>query len=320
MEIDDLIPNFELEEEKPIEQPIVEGTPAEDTPPITEDEPKQYEKGDASAITFFEELKQRGYVDDGTEFDGSWEKLDNYLETFPQKVLDSVVQSLPDVSKDVMKFIATAGQNITKDEMQTFFKTYFEQESAPEIKTADDARSYLTKVYKEQGLTDRATNVMLDDLEDDSKLEETAKKFLEKQQNKTTQLIEAKQKEIEQQTNQIKQRTLQIEEELQATKWKPEKIASIKQMLVNNNINDRLRAIVADPKTFVQFADILSNFDITKKTFNFEKYINQLNSTQVLAIKDRVEKNMQNSSTMNTKSTEKNPNSDYINTLVPILD
>jgi hypothetical protein len=320
-ELDNLLPTLDLESiVNTVEEDVIEETIIKESQDIDNDlTDKTIElpaDADPSAVSFYEELKSRGYINQES-FDGKWETLDNYLENFPQQVLETVVQSLPDVSKDVMKFIATAGQNITKDELKNFFTTYFENTEVS-LETLDDTRNYLEKVYTEQGLTKRAVQAMLDDLEDEDKLESTAKTFLEKEKSKTTNLIENKQEQNAEIKRKEVERISQINTEIEQTGWKQETKDRVKQV-INSNMNDTLREIVLSPKALVQFANLLSIYDKNKKEFNFETFVKQLESKQTSSLKDRIEKNMFSSSTVNTKMSSKNPNSNPNENLVPII-
>ncbi len=298
--IDDLLPEIEIEEVKKEEQ-VVEETNVEKDP---------------VALSFYEEMKNRGYFEE-KDFDGSWETLEKELDDFPNKVLASTIASFPDVSKDVLRYIATAGENITKEEMKGFFKAYFEDE--PEtISNLDDARNYLESYYKEQGLTQRAVTAMLDDLEDEDKLEEKAKEILSKKEKKTDSLIEQKYEQNANLEKQARERVIAIEEELNNTKWKPERIDKIKTVLQGNTINTILQDIVNNPKSLVQFADFMSYYDTKNKVFSLENWLKQAETTTVKSVKERISQNMMSSAGTNTKSEQKNPNK--LMDLIPIID
>ena len=96
--------NNESEESEVVEAPLVE---------------RNYsENADPAAITVYEQLLEKGYVDETEEFDGTWDKLDSSLEYLPQKVLNSLVANTSDVSKDIIRFVFSA-DNITADEMSS---------------------------------------------------------------------------------------------------------------------------------------------------------------------------------------------------------
>lgn len=280
------------------------------------------ENADSTAIAFFKELQERGYVveNEDTKFDGTWETLDTYLETFPQQVLNQVVQSLPEVSKDIMRYIATAGENITKDDLKNFFNTYFEQETSVSIDSMDDAREYLKTYYSQElKLKDKVINTMLDQLEEDEELIDEAKSILEKTNSvkKTESLIQAKEEENLQAQRQMQEKMQNIKNELLATQWKPERIQKVQTILSGSNLSNTIQDIVNSPKALVQLADLLTYYDVKSKTINLEHFKNQAATQAAKSIKDRIEQEMSGSASLKT-STNKNNQVNNFDNLIPV--
>lgn len=313
-DFDDFIPNLE-------DTPIVEDVLFNDeTPDVEETIEQVYAEGsDPMAITVYEELKQRGYYVEDT-FDGKWDSLDNYFEKLPQLVLNSVVEQLPTVSKDVMQFIATAGENITVDEMKNFFKTKFEQEEVQELSTLDDARNFLKNHYIEQGIKEKAVDRMLDALEDDDELEQIANEEYRKknQVKKTDLLIQSKQEENDKIANEKSEFIGQVNDELSKLDWKPEKVNRVKSLLSTSNFSNALKEIINNPKSLVQLADMIDNYDKQNHRFNLSHIEKQIESKKTLSIKDKLEKNQFSSAGAVTKAQRSSLGVNK--NLVPIFD
>lgn len=320
-ELNDLvIPDFELPEIDVVD--IVE-TPEEEVSEEKQEETSQSEvESDAKAIAFYEELKSRGYVNEENEFKGTWEELDQYFDTLPQQVLNSVVESLPQESKDILKFIATAGQNINKQELKQFFETYFEEQTEKEtsIETNEDARQFLNNHYKTLGMKEKAITTILDQMEDDEEILEEAKKIFEQKtkDSKVQAAIEAKENQNKQLTEQYKERARLIQEELQQVGWKKEKVERVAELLSNQNLNTRLIEVFGNPKTLVQLADFLDLYDPKTKQFDLTAYKNQSLSTATKTLKERLEKENFSSASVSTKHRDANPIEK--DDLVPVFD
>jgi len=326
MQIDNL-PEFEaIDLELPIEETSKENDINSDVSveKTDEEDVKYAETADSTAIAFYKELKERGYVveTENDKFDGTWEKLDEYLETFPQKVLDQVVQSLPDVSKDILRYIATAGENITKEELKNFFVTYFEDSNEISVETMDDARNYLKDYYsKELKLKEKVINTMLDQLEEDEELLEEAKAILQKQteNKKTEKLIQSKEEENIKTKQAMQEKISAIKNELQSTQWKPERIQKVQNVLSGKNLSDTLSEVINNPKSLVQLADILTYYDSKTKSINLDHFTKQASTQVVKSIKDRIEREMSGSATLKTNNTRKD-SQDTFDNLIPVVD
>lgn len=325
-DLTNLIPEFELDI-------ILDNTSKDDdtnkfptdTNPVSQndadlDVEKQHIEKDPKAVAFFEELAERGYVSETYEFNGTWESIDNYLNTLPQMVLNSVVETFPDVSKDVMRFIAAAGENITKDELKTFFNTYFQDDAVDDITTMDDARNYLKEIYIKAGMKERAVERALDALEDDEILLETAKEEFEKNKtnSKTEALIEAKNQENQERENALKERVQIINDELNKTGWKQSRITAVKEVLSGNNFSTILQEIVKTPNALVQLADLLTYYDVKNKKFNIDDLKSKGESNAAKTLREKLEKDTFSSASVNTKHNNAG-NKDGVLNLVPII-
>lgn len=271
------------------------------------------ENADATAVAIFEELVNKGILDesDRNSFDGSWEKIEESLDTLPQRVLNGIIQQAPDLTKNVVRF-AFSSDNITRDDLVNFLNTYLE-ETKPEtvdISTMDDARDYLYKVYEDRGLKPKAINAALNSLEDEGDLLDEAKKEYEKMQQekqntpKSEKLIADKQNEKMQQDQQRMQFIESLNNELEATGWKPTKVNQIRQNF--SNVNQILQDVYKNPKSLVKLVDFLTYYN--NGDIDYTKFINSLETPKAKEFKSRFQ-DIVNSPTLSTKSNFKNPNS-----------
>jgi hypothetical protein len=327
-----LIPLFDevldfVELEPTQEEDVKTEDTGEDTP-ITEEiilekENEVYAEGsDPAAISLYQEMKERGYVDPNDKFDGTWESFDEYFTTLPQKVLDSVIQELPDFSKNLVKFVATAGENITSEELINFVDKHLKAHSEDtNLDSLDSARSYLENVYKQSGLRASAIQSQLDDLEDSEELIQEAKKhYSENNSKKETEALIA---EKENTNAEIKARqkayAAELQKELVATGWKQEKIVEIQNTLSGSNFSNAIREITTSPKALVQLANFIKLYDPKQKNFNLDSFVKQVESKQTISLKEKLEKNQFGTGATNTKQNSKaNPNE--VEKLEPIFD
>lgn len=292
---DDIVESTDANVETPVEETT------EETPPIIE----YAEDSDPNAIAFYEELKERGYLTD--EFDGSWETLDKMFTDLPNKILKSLIEQAPEITKQVVRF-AFASENITQEDLVNFVKVYNEELSDNvEITTMDEARSYLEKVYAEKGLSKKIIEATLNTLEDDEELLDEAKSFKEKEINfkKTEKLISDKENESLVEKQRLLDFNSKITEELTNSTWKPAKIEKVKQVLSNNSLTTTLNDIITNPKSLIKLADFLSYYK--DGDIDYTKFINQLETPVAKDLKSRIESAI-NSPGINNRSASNQKN------------
>ena len=342
MQIDTTIPEFEIiVSNEPVNQDIksddaVFEAPVEDVEIIADTndelvEPTAVEtpfvernysdNADPAAITVYEQLLEKGYVDESEEFDGTWDKLDSSLEYLPQKVLNSLVANTSDVSKDVIRFVFSS-DNITADEILNFVKVNYEESQVQntEIETMDEARAYLERLYAERGVKPIVAQASISALEEGDLLMEEAKEEYEKtlanQKPKTEALIQAKEQESMAEVERKSKFTNDIITELNNTGWKPNKIEEVKTRIAKNEVNTILTEIFKSPKALVKMVDFIGYFK--NGDINYETFINTVETPKGKDMKSKFESAI-NSPTLSTKSNFKNlkPASGE---LVPVFD
>lgn len=332
MEIE-MIPDFDLEvadvvvddiivgqENDSAEKDVISEEESNKEETHEEDERVYGEDADPVAVATFEQLVEEGILNNDDEFDGSWDKLKENLSTLPQRVLNTIVASKSDISKDVIRF-AFSSDNISKEEMINFMKTNLEESiESTTIETMDDAREYLEKVYQEKGMKPKVIEAALASLEEDGELLNEAKEELEKKSNslkdkpKTEALIKDKETQtaqlIEQRTNFVKS----LAEELTNVGWKQSKVDEVKNRINNNNVNPVLKDIFNNPKAFIKLVDFIGYYK--NGDIEYDKFINSIETPKVKDIKTRIE-NAVNSPTLSTKSNLKTTN---VQVLEPVFD
>lgn len=310
----DIVLDEDALEIETVEETIEENVETEDK----SEEGEQHENADPVATSFYEELVERGYLDEKEGFTGSWEELDEMIADLPQRVLNSVIATMPEESKQILRFVAAAGQSLTKDELKEFFESYLREGELPNVDTADSAREFLTKVLEEQGIKPRAIQAQLDALEDEDLLIEEAKKVLAQKGSETEKAIQEKEKETRERRAAQQQFVRSIQEEIKTQNWKPERVAKVQSTF--SSVNTILNDIATNPKAYVQLVDLLTYYNTTSKEFNLEAVTKKAETKAATQLKEKITKNGFSSSGSKSRSNtvENNPTNNFDN-LEPII-
>lgn len=308
----------------------------EETPPTSEptepsvDEPAESPTPEFSepATLFYQELVENGLATpkDGQE-QYSWDDVNsvisNYKEELPVKITEQLIAAVPDVGKDLIDYVFTKGDSLSKEDLLAFTNKYIEELDTMNIDVSnlDNAKSFLSKQYKAQGFRDSQIEVMIDALEDDS--DETV--IEEAQKVKTKVYGERESKKIientkqEKQSSQIAQKEFasKLSEELNNTNWKPTRIQKIHNDLVSGNTNKILQKVGTSPKALIQLANLATYYNDQTGEFNFDDFINQAISPKAKSLKDKITSDMFSTGTR-TKENHKNPNKNAWDNLVPV--
>lgn len=321
------IPDFEelvfdldeaVQEKEPGQEKTEEIVIEEESKDNSKDESSTYsDNADPLAIQTYQHLKEKNIIfeDESTKFDGTWETLEEQLESIPERVLNTMIQQAPELGKQLIKF-AFSSENITLEDFKEFTKAYIEENSQPstEIDNMDEAREYLENVYKSRGMRPSAVRAALDALEEDELLIEEAKLELEKDaktKTKATDEIIAKKQNEDAQRYQDQQKFVQsISTELNETGWQKERVERVKKVMSGGNISTILTEISKSPKAFIKLADFLDYYNKDTKDIDYSKFMTKAETKEALSFKDKVDK-VVNTPNSNTKSTLTNPNSDW---------
>jgi len=303
----------DFQEEVIEDEEIQEEAPVSDLP--EEELPEGPTEGDPLARVAFDSLVEKGILEPDSDFKKSFEELDSKFEGLPNKLLRSAIDELPDHSQTILKFIASAGTNLTADELQTFIKEYYKEQDTPEISTADEARSYLEQQFKTQGLRPSAIQAQLDELEDEGKLEEEAGKLLKSKNKVTDTLLQEKELENSKIVQAQKDFNVSVQTALQETTWSKPQREKVLQVIpkANQILND----VIKTPKAYLQLMDLLSMFD--GKEFDLEHIKKQGESRVSSSIKEKLEKSGFSSAATKTKSSSDSPLKDEWKNYKPIV-
>lgn len=268
-----------------LETSEVESTEEESEQSVEEISTESVE-ADGLAQATYEALVEKGLFDADDKFDGSFDYIDEKLEGLPDKLLNQAISNLPEHSQSVLKYISTAGDNLTPDELKDFMREYLNEQNLPDVSTQDSARSYLEEQLKAQGLRPAAIQAQLDDLEDSNELISEAQKSLDAKEKKTQALIESKAQENQKITEDQKQFYQSVQTALVETKWS--KSQQEKVLQTAPNANNIVNKIVSQPKAYIQFIDFLSKFD--GKEFDMEAYKKQGEARATSSLREKIEK------------------------------
>lgn len=245
------------------------------------------EEGDPLAKSVYEQLLEKGYIDDEVPFDGTFNYIDERLSELPQKLLRSAIEQLPDESQKLLKFVSEAGADLTKKELKEFFTAYLAEEDDIKVDSLDQARTLLEEDLKAKGLRSGAIQAQLDELEEDGLLLEEAEKIQKAKLKKTDKILADKIQSRKDKEESQRIYVSHIKEELEKTKWSKERQQKITQAIPK--ANEILNKIINTPKAYVQFIDLLTRFD--GQQFDLEDFRKQGESRGTSSIKAAIVKN-----------------------------
>lgn len=299
-------------EETPPKDQVDEPTEGSDDPPASEPEGAD----EPLARVAFESLVEKGILEPDENFKGTFEELDSKFESLPNKLLRSAIDELPEHSQQILKFIATAGQNLQPEELRNFIKEFYNEQDLPDVSTLDSARSYMEAHLKATtGLRESAIRVQLDELEDEGTLIEEAEKVLKSKATKTDKLIQDKEEANKQLADEQRQFVQSVNTALQETTWSKAQQQKVLQTIPKTN--NILNEVVKNPKAYVQLIDFLAGFN--GKEFDIERFRKQGESRTISTVKERLEKSGFSSASSKTQSTTDVPQDDLFKEFKPIV-
>lgn len=314
-------PTQTKEDSTPNEDVVEDSIPQEDNQDVLEllnksisDDPQPVEEVEEEvtsdnrlATLYYNTLVEKGIAtpqEDKEEY--TWDDVESatnyYTQELPHQIADQLVKQAPELGQQLIDFVFTKGQNLTKEDLTQFTKEYLEDISSVEINTEDDARSYLEQVYSKQFSRKSQVQAAIEALEDEGALVDEAKKHLEtkpKKSQQTLQQIKEEQNNIREQQRQFAEQVIQ---ELNNTGWANNKINTIKQNLTNGRVNEVLKKASSNPKALIQLADFINTFDENSSEFDLKNFKVQATSNQVKSLKDKITEDMFNSAASSTKA------------------
>lgn len=279
------LPSLSEEEEslqEPLEEPsqdVEEPTEEDSTEPLnTEEEPTEgdsppHKESDSSSDN--QQLKELAEVfaqyipgfsidEDLTE-----DSLRKKLEEVPDRLLTEYVNGLPEVVRDFILYQASQ-ENPNEETIRSFYESYVRPRqdlSSINVEEEEGAEKFLRSLEDFQRLYD--TKEEMDDaialLKDKETLIPKAKKLKEAY----LQTIEEKKKEELARAQQLKEEKIrkaqefqkQLSEQLEQLPWSIDKKKRAISQVNQENIQNKMNAIISSPKALIQLGDILSYFD-----------------------------------------------------------
>lgn len=271
---------------------------------------------------FYNFLVENKFIPEDEEFDGSTQKLDEYIKNIGYHAFNNVADSIADDGKNLLKYALALGEDATKDRLQEFFSV---RAQIPEVDFDDtnDVKTFLkdyyiaTNQYSDEDVDDR-----IEFLESKGKLSE----YAEKHYNDIVEQVDAYEKQQidqEQQKQQAKQELFNnVRNELMSYDWSIERKKQVADKLSNKEFKRVNSMIQNSPKALIQLADLYTYFDEEKGEFDLSALIDKRANSKTAQKKlDNIEKNSFSSSLSkinNISRTKKGKGGIYVP--MPILD
>lgn len=295
---------------------------------------KQYgEDVKPEVVRFFHIAKDYLLLDEEFKFDGK-----NIEEAYAQDakfrnqaIAQNIIDKLPEKAKIILSEaleLAKAGEDISEstfDKILTLsqdqIKYNFDLED--EEKNKENAKSYLTSIYKEKGLKDRVIKSMLEDLEDEDKLVAEAK---EEKEAKDIILNKEKEKQVQEdlqakqtQRDQAKVFKTTIEKTFDEIKYAPTKTSQLKDTIFTveketgqTKLIGILQKIYKHPKALIALADFATGFDEKTGEVKYEKSDSKKKTEEIKKIKSAIEEKITGAGFKNnTQRTKKTTDVDW---------
>jgi hypothetical protein len=232
-----------------------------------------------SAQATAEVLKQIGLILPESEIN-SYDDVEDLLKTqAPQSIANAMVEDLPDFGRDLAIFVLNKGSELTKEDIKEFYNDLFQDELIQSASFSednlDDAKTFLKKEFKAQGMRESVINKTLDALEVEDELLDEANALLE--EKKKVSKTSAKAEQATQTANEKRQDEVAfiktIRQEIVDTGWKKERQAKVLDVIANNKVSEIIKDALNDPKSFVAFANLLSYYDFKTKNFDLTDFL-----------------------------------------------
>lgn len=297
-------------------------------------EVKEEEKAETStdhsvSTALYQELIQKGIVKDAEKEEYSWDDIEgaiqSYKDELPDQVAESLVKQAPDKGKALIDFIFTKGDSLTDDDLKGFYQQYLEDLSYTSIvvDTEDKAREYLDNAYSKQGFKPSVRTAMIEALEDEGDLLNTAKDLAKKEndQNKSQQAL-SEAKNNKQEDKQAKaQFASDVLAELEKTEWTPQVVSEIKRQLASQQTWTILNQAANSPKAVLQLANLARFYNPENGSFNFDSFVKQAASKDIKSLKDKITQDMVStgSNTHAKRERNKQTGSSLLDHLRPVI-
>lgn len=232
-----------------------------------------------SAQATAEVLKQIGLILPESEIN-SYDDVEDLLKTqAPQAIANAMVDDLPDFGKNLALFVLNKGSELTREDIREFYNDFFADELVQTMSFSEDnledAKTFLKAEYKAKGMRESVINKTLDALEVEDELLDEANELLEtkKKSLKTTEKAVETSQTAQQKREDEVAFIKTIRQEIVDTGWKKERQEKVLDVIANNKVSEIIRDALADPKSFVAFANLLSYYDFKTKNFDLTDFL-----------------------------------------------
>jgi hypothetical protein len=293
-----LLPDFSLlgiEEDEKQEEILDDAPPVIDKEEVEEpvEEVTEDAAEDAEAIsTFYQMFKERGILPDKevTTIEDLESEIEAYKTELPNQIRESIVNSASEHSQGLINYALTK-PNATKDDLLEYLQAEQNDNEVAAISSDVEARNFLEKVYAKEHDDVDVLNAMLDTMQDKGTLQAKAKSMADSQSAKLTVVAQEEAQQLET-SNQEWQTS--IASEFEAQTWKPDHKKKVMEQFNDGELDKRVQQIIADPKSLVQLANILSYYDTEKNTFNLDTFFTKASTQKTKSVRDRIVSSAQN--------------------------
>lgn len=267
------------------------------------------------AETVYQSLVERGLLAEDEKFDKTFTYIESKLDDLPDQLLTKGAEKLPEYSRSLYNYMVTAGENLSKEELNTFIREFIGEQDVPDVSTLDTAREFMETQLKEQGLRPSAIEAQLDELEASDELITEAEKILSSAQKKTAQLSAEKIAENEQIKESQKLFYESVKHEIAETKWDKKQQDKVLQTIPKTN--EIFNKLINKPKAYVQLMDFLAKFD--GEEFDLEVYRKQGESRTTSKMQERLNAAKFSSATTGTSATTPKKTDDFLGGFKPVI-
>jgi len=234
-----------------------------------------------SAKATAEVLKQIGLILPDSDIN-SYDDIEDLLKLqAPQSIVNAMVEDLPDFGQNLAIFVLNKGSELTRQDLKDFYEDFFEDETVNSLSFSEDnlnaAREFLKAEYKIKGMRESVINKALDALDIEDELIDEANALLVDKKKKLKTEEKAQNTVVESQNKRNEEVAFikSIRQEIVDTGWKKERQEKVLDVIANNKISEVIRDAFSDPKSYVEFANLLTYYDFKTKKFDMTDFLNK---------------------------------------------
>lgn len=275
-------------------------------------------------VRHYEAIKDNLLLNEDFEFNGKniEDAYDQDLKNRNNAIAQNLIDKLPEKAKNILSYVLKSKEDISSESFDKILQISkndleYDFETEDENKNIENAKSFLTSIYKEKGLKDRVIKTMLEDLEDEDKLISEALEEKEIKDNINSKLkqdvIDADNKAKEEEKKRIKSFKSEIDKELDNLKYSKEKTKEIKDVIFTIDENTKqskaitiLQKIWSNPKALITLSEIIGGYDEKTGEIKLQRLENKIKSDKNKEIKTTLEEKLTGNGFKNKSESRKN--------------